>query len=440
MEQTWFEKTWPGRALDAAAFWCARVAGTSRRPARPEPRDGMGAHQWFLCAGLAVMLCIPHFWWDNLYGVAFSLAVLLTGWREAVRHGRCPLRPTALGPGCWLFLLMCLLATALAGDKAASARVALFYLAGFALTYTVASSFRTEASLNRLSAFLYGALLLTSLFGLYEFFWGRHATTVTIYTQLGTRLYYRLCSTLENPNNYGEAVAMLFPPALGWALSRPRKGRRILLCALLLIPLGALLATFSRTGWVALGLALLLWLWLEQRRLILPLLVAGAVLMLFLPDLFQERFLSIFRFDDASMSARQTILADSLLLAKQHWLTGIGLGPENFQAAMAALPERLTAEIPPHTNSGYLQPLVETGVLGLTGFLWLVADYLTRAYRGQKRAASPAGRRYFRACFASLAGAAAAFLPEHVWFYPRVLFLWCVLAGMCFPAAFARRD
>lgn len=60
--------------------------------------------------------------------------------------------------------------------------------------------------------------------------------------------------------------------------------------------------------------------------------------MLFLPDLFQERFLSIFRFDDASMSARQTILADSLLLAKQHWLTGIGLGPENFQAAMAALP------------------------------------------------------------------------------------------------------
>lgn len=97
MEQTWFEKTWPGRALDAAAFWCARVAGTSRRPARPEPRDGMGAHQWFLCAGLAVMLCIPHFWWDNLYGVAFSLAVLLTGWREAVRHGRCPLRPTATG-------------------------------------------------------------------------------------------------------------------------------------------------------------------------------------------------------------------------------------------------------------------------------------------------------------------------------------------------------
>lgn len=117
MEQTWFEKTWPGRALDAAAFWCARVAGTSRRPARPEPRDGMGAHQWFLCAGLAVMLCIPHFWWDNLYGVAFSLAVLLTGWREAVRHGRCPLRPTALGPGCWLFLLMCLLATALRETK-----------------------------------------------------------------------------------------------------------------------------------------------------------------------------------------------------------------------------------------------------------------------------------------------------------------------------------
>lgn len=170
--QTWFEKTWPGRALDAAAFWCARVAGTSRRPARPEPRDGMGAHQWFLCAGLAVMLCIPHFWWDNLYGVAFSLAVLLTGWREAVRHGRCPLRPTALGPGCWLFLLMCLLATALAGDKAASARVALFYLAGFALTYTVASSFRTEASLNRLSAFLYGALLLTSLFGSLRVFLG----------------------------------------------------------------------------------------------------------------------------------------------------------------------------------------------------------------------------------------------------------------------------
>lgn len=436
----WFEKTWPGKALDVVGGWLARLVGFSRRPPAEEPRDGMGAQQWFLCAGLVLMLCIPHFGWDNLYGVAFILAALLGAWRDAARHGRQILRPSSLGAGCWLFLLMCLLSTALAGNRVASARVALFYLAGFALAYAVACSFATESALDRLSGALYASLLLTALYGLYEFLWGHHESTVSIYTQLGTRLYYRLCSTLENPNNYGEAVAMLFPPSLAWALSRPRKGRRILFCALLAFPLMALLATLSRTGWVSLGLALLVWLCLGQRRLILPLLLAGAVLLLFLPEMLQERFLSIFRFDDASMSSRQTILADSLLLAKQHWLTGIGLGPENFQAAMAALPERLTAEIPPHTNSGYLQPLVEMGVLGLAGFLWLVADYLTRAYRGQREAVRPETRRYFRALLAALAGSAAAFLPEHVWFYPRVFFLWCVLAGMCFPAALAPRD
>lgn len=80
-------------------------------------------------------------------------------------------------------------------------------------------------------------------------------------------------------------------------------------------------------------------------------------------------------------------------------------------------------------------------MLGLTGFLWLVADYLTRAYPGpeESRQSSPAGDISAPA-LPLWRGRRRRFCPEHVWFYPRVLFLWCVLAGMCFPAAFARRD
>ena len=34
------------------------------------------------------------------------------------------------------------------------------------------------------------------------------------------------------------------------------------------------------------------------------------------------------------------------------------------------------------------------------------------------------------ALIASLAGAAVGNIPEHIWFYPRVFFAWCVVFGL----------
>ena len=115
---------------------------------------------------------------------------------------------------------------------------------------------------------------------------------------------------------------------------------------------------------------------------------------------------------------------------KDHWLLGIGLGPENFSAAYAPYATGLLDFQPPHSNMLYLEMFLSTGIVGgllFCGFFFGIFVRLRRAVRARPEKRD---RWEAQALIAALAGAALGGIPEYIWFYPRILFFWCVLFGM----------
>ena len=183
-------------------------------------------------------------------------------------------------------------------------------------------------------------------------------------------------------------------------------------------------------GAAIVALALVLLLWYKKKILLLPAAALGIGALFLLPESLQARFLSMLDFSNASASGRFVLWSECLAVWKDHWLLGIGLGPENFSAAYAPYATGLLDFQPPHSNMLYLEMFLSTGIVGgllFCGFFFGIFVRLRRAVRARPEKRD---RWEAQALIAALAGAALGGVPEYIWFYPRILFFWCALFGM----------
>lgn len=157
------------------------VRALSRLPLKAgKRRCGLSFSQWFLLLGMGAMLCVPHGAWNNLYAVLFALAALLVYWFGCAARKDTPRNIGDLGPAALGFLLMTVLCTLWAGNKAGNLRVALFFWTGFLLAYLTAAQFRTRTDRRTAAAALYITLLAVSLYGLWNYVTGAEASDVPI--------------------------------------------------------------------------------------------------------------------------------------------------------------------------------------------------------------------------------------------------------------------
>lgn len=144
---------------------------------------------------------------------------------------------------------------------------------------------------------------------------------------------------------------------------------------LLLIPL---YCTYSYGAWIAVLISLLMTLTIARpikKQLLLTVLFLFIFsIVLFVSQMNTQKFLSASDvFSRSSLASRQTIWQVSLLLVKQHPLTGIG--PGNFQSSYLSLqpyfPPYLEWAVPEPHNI-LLAFWLQTGLLGFVGFLMLL--------------------------------------------------------------------
>ncbi len=418
----WFERSAPGRFLNTAGNVPVRLLrGAAEGKLRPA--GGMLPHQWFLAAGTAAMLCVPHEYWNNLYGVLFAAAALILYWWDTAAAGKNAHDPAMLGAGGWIYLLVSLLSPLWSAFPAAGARVAVFTAAGFVLCYVTAASFRGREATGRFLDLLYAALIFTSAYGLIRHALGRDAYGVPI----GDAILGRLGSTLEHAINYSEFIAMALPLCLIRALEGkgPRRG---VMLALLSLPCAALGLTYARTGWIAAALAAAVLIWYWKKKLLIPAGLAGCAGVFLLPESIRARLLSMLQFNDTGSSGRFTLWKECLSMLRQHWLAGVGLGQENFYRAYLPHSAGTLPFQPAHANMGYLAAWVSLGILGFAAYLALWFGIFPRLRRRTRREGGIDWR--CAALTASLAGAALANVPEFVWFYPRIRFFWFILYGL----------
>jgi O-antigen ligase len=181
----------------------------------------------------------------------------------------------------------------------------------------------------------------------------------------------RAYATLENPNMYGEYLVLVIPLAVGLLLRR-FGGMRKSVTMLCLCILGAgLVCSWSRGAMLALLIAMMVFLFMWNRRamfLVFAGIAAIPFLPLILPDAVVSRYFSIGDMADSSTAYRVGGWQAAFEMLKNNFLGGIGVGKEAW-ASIYPRYAYMTMESTPHAHNLYLQIAMELGIAGLVVFL-----------------------------------------------------------------------
>ena len=385
----------------------------------------------FLCC---MFLC-PHDFWSNTYALLAAAGFLVLLFFAAARKRQALPDFTLLSLPFFLFACACVLSLSFTRDLADSVRVLMFYLTAFLLCFLAAGAAADRKTLMTVLGFLYAAVVLTAVYAFVQRIMGVEVSSSYTDLSINTGVPGRVYSTLDNPNNYAEFLVLMTPLAAAWAINVKAKLGNLplsfpLICGLVL-PLGAILMTYSRSGWIALALAALVFVYFTDKKLIPVLFLLGVLCIPFLPDSVITRFLTLFNSADSSNNHRIHVWQGVLLLLRDNWSTGIGLGPNSFAEVYPLYARRLAMDGAPHSHMVYMELIVETGAFGFLSFMWFYLRTIRRAGARLAKRLDPFLRFALIGCLAALVGIAFSCLVEYVWYYPRVQFAFFLVCGFC---------
>lgn len=181
----------------------------------------------------------------------------------------------------------------------------------------------------------------------------------------------------------------------------------------------ALLGSLTRSSWVALIAALGLVVLMRKPKSLLVWVPAAVVLLsLFLAPV-RDRALSIIDLTDPSNYDRLSMLDAGIDMLEERPFFGLGQGMAERLYPIYR-PLAAPRHTVPHLHNTYLQLAVETGLVGLGAYLWLIGAALVAAYRGYRDAGvgssgADSSEEVFLACFLALVGFSVAGLFEANW-------------------------
>jgi putative inorganic carbon (HCO3(-)) transporter len=227
----------------------------------------------------------------------------------------------------------------------------------------------------------------------------------------------------DNPNNLALMLNLLIPFAAALALTERRPAYRLVAGAAVLLSSAAVVATFSRAGFVTMAtLGLIAFVTLVRKR---PLAAFGAVLVLVLavplvPQGYRDRLSTIINIQADPTGSAQERWGDfnaAVAIVARNPIVGAGLD----QNVLALNQERGAAWVQVHNV--YLQYAVDLGLPGLALYLWLFASIFRTAWRARRRAAADPSLHDLAVVAASVQaslvafGVAAMFHPVAYHFY-----------------------
>ncbi len=297
------------------------------------------------------------------------------------------------------------------------------FLCYVVLFFLVAFNLRSEAQAGRLLAAILFASVPVSLYGILQHF------DLDPLPWQGTALG-RVFSTMHHPNFLGAYLAMVIPLTVGRLLNSSLKSGDVVLSAFLLaLQLVCLFFTFSRSSWLALLVAALVFafLWALRRGKpgrFLILLIALTCILLILAGLAYldpgglfsysplEPVHSFLRGKSATAQVRALEWAATIRLIGGRPL--LGYGPESFELAFAGVyPPRLAIYGGPMATGGrahneWLDLALIIGLPGTALYLLVLAVVFRQGWKAMDRA-KPRGQ----VTIIALLSAIAAYLAQN---------------------------
>ncbi len=401
--------------------------------------DGSWCFQGFsaLCASpvlpgafILVMLVVPHNNWDNRYALMGALALTAL---FAVGAGSRPsrrLEPDGFGPYYILFMAAICMGFLSSIDWGLSLRFVGFHLAAFLLAVLAVSWVRRYEQLQQLVALAVAGLTVAALYGCYQGMIGVEVVANQQDLTLNAGMPGRVYAFFDNPNNFAELLAMLMP--MDYALFFNAKTWRGRVASLFSfgVCLAALGFTLSRSGFLGLALATVVFILFWNWKLIPLLLLLGVCALPLLPDFIYNRIMTIGNTKDSSTSYRFAIYKASWVLMKDYWHRGVGLGSDILTRTFKGYPPMFDGHFPIHTHNNYLQVWAETGLFGAVSFLLMLLYQLKTGIKAVVGCADRRVRNLLAAALSGFCGILLISVAEYTWFYARNMFIYFFLFGV----------
>lgn len=210
--------------------------------------------------------------------------------------------------------------------------------------------------------------------------------------------FTRIVGTFNQSNSFGRYLMLLI--VMGVALYPYVERRfRVPLMAILVGCSGCLAMTYTRSALVGTVIGLVVVGLVQNRRVVVGLLVAGALALLVVPNL-SARFTELAGEDEGSntLEWRLGYWAEVLPLANVNPVTGIGMGQTQYYTE---------EEKAPHND--LLRAYVETGLIGLAAYSYLMVLLIVT---GRRAVAVTDGGTFDRGVAVGYLGCAVSFLAD----------------------------
>ncbi len=291
--------------------------------------------------------------------------------------------------------LVWLLASSLSLFTARDTELAMFQLVNMSklllLYWIVANSVSHETDVSWVIAGLMLGMAFQALVGIYQGVTGQPVglyildeTTTVKQQQMSEGVVSRVQGTIGHPNSYAMYVTTVIPFALTVLFSRARALYKVLTGIAVGLGCLALVYSLSRGAWVSLLATVSIILALAvQRKRISPqaaVLIAVTCSLILLgitlhgPDIILSRLTSD---DQGSAHSRVTMAQTALAIIEDHPWLGVGL---NNYTLVSPQYDTTTLVNQAVVHNAYLFIAAETGLVGLTAFLGLLATLLTQAW------------------------------------------------------------
>lgn len=383
------------------------------------------AQSWLIL----LLWSIPYERWNNAYTLMAFVLLLALFYVGSMKYESMRLNFHALG---WYWVLMvagAVLGVALSYSPALSARFLIYHLSAALCVLVTVSAVQSSRDLVRLVAGGAGCVIISSLYGIYQRIQGVEVNPSYVDLDLNADMPGRVFSFFENPNTFAQVLILLLPLVLALVLCSKTWLGRIFAGSAFVLGAAALGMTYSRASWVGMAVAMAMLVFFWKPKLI-PLFVVAVVLCLpLLPDSIWNRILTITNFSDSSTASRIPLYLASIEALVASPFTGAGLGTEAVQAFIADN-QFYHGDAPyVHAHNMYMQVWLETGIIGVVGFVGSLLWVIKRTGHVARHCASSVSRTMACGGAAALCGAMVCGLADYLWNYPRVMCIfWFVFA------------
>lgn len=247
----------------------------------------------------------------------------------------------------------------------------------------------------------------------------------------------RSVSLFNNPNIFGVYLAALMPIALLYVLPNNRPKVRILGGIILCYIVSATIFTYSRSAWLALLLAAMVFAIIVSPKgflWIIPTITAVVILSVLFPDTIGVRLLNFTSVADSANHYRIAVWNSSVDLLSDTFWFGIGWGEEAFKTSYINYGAAGT-QYAMHSHSLYLQIGIQTGVVGLFVFALSVYLIMNKCFSERSRENKD---RFIALCSkAAIIGVMAMLIVgifDYSWYNFRVFFIFWALLGLASAA------